>query len=224
MGFKSDRDTQGQHLVVHPGGRNAEPASKDQSEDEIDNGLVARFAAGDQKAYEQLVARYKERIYTFIYFQINQKQADAEDLTQDVFIEFYKQGSNYRGESKFSTYLFAISRNIVLNYFRSQRRRYSDQTDSISQQDPDSDAKQSINKELVADDCPVEQVISENMQQKVDSAIEKLKPEERQLLMLTDREGFSYEQVGNILSIKVGTVRSRLNSARNRLIEFLKVN
>ena len=188
-----------------------------------DNELVARFVNGDSRAFDEIVARYKDRIHSFIYFQIKQKQADAEDLTQDVFLEFYKQAANYRGESKFSTYLFSVSRNIVLNYFRAHRRRYSDKTDSISQQDFD-DQSNRVFDELVAPDCPVTAAIDDDLQQKVSGAMTKLNTDERQLLLLTDREGFSYEQVSNILSIKTGTVRSRLNKARQRLLQFLKVN
>lgn len=189
-----------------------------------DNELVARFVNGEQRAFDEIVARYKDRIHSFIYFQINHKQADAEDLTQDVFLEFYRQAANYRGESKFSTYLFSVSRNIVLNYFRSHRRRHSDKTDSISQSDSEESGNYALNDELMADDCPVNTVINDDLQEKVGDAINQLNTDERQLLLLTDREGFSYEQVSNILAIKTGTVRSRLNKARQRLMQFLKVN
>jgi RNA polymerase sigma-70 factor (ECF subfamily) len=189
-----------------------------------DNKLIEQFVRGERHAFDEIVKRYKERIYSFIYFQINQKQADAEDLTQDVFLELYKQAAKYRQEAKFSTFLFSVSRNIVLNYFRANRRRYSDKTDSISQVDFDDQSPNSFANELVSPDCPATTVIDDNLQQKVSSAIGKLNQDERQLLLLTDKEGFSYEQIGNILSIKTGTVRSRLNKARQRLLQFLKVN
>lgn len=213
-----------ERLVVHSGGKSDsenESQTASELEDQLDNQLVAQFINGDTTAFDQIVERYKEKIYSFIYFQINQKQADAEDLTQDVFLEFYKQANNYRGESKFSTYLFSISRNLVLNYFRHHRRRYTDKTDSIC---IDDEQNNEINQGLVDQSSPLDSVINDDLQQQVHNAIDKLKPEERQLLLLTDREGFSYEQIGNILSIKVGTVRSRLNSARSRLLQFLKVN
>jgi RNA polymerase sigma-70 factor (ECF subfamily) len=76
----------------------------------------------------------------------------------------------------------------------------------------------------VSPDCPIKETIDSNLQQKVSIAVSKLKSEERQLLLLTDREGFSYEQISHILSIKTGTVRSRLNTARARLLGLLKVN
>ncbi len=217
------RDSAGKPLVVNSQSKAPqEEAQASATDDAIDKQLLERFVQGDRAAFNQLVTRHKERIYSFIYFQIGQKQADAEDLTQDVFIELYKQAENYRGESKFTTYLFAISRNLMLNYFRSHKRRFSDQTDSISQEQLEPGNAQQLSKQLVSDECPLEQTINDNMQKKVASAIDQLKPEERQLLLLTDREGFSYEQIGQILSIKVGTVRSRLNAARNRLLDFLK--
>jgi RNA polymerase sigma-70 factor (ECF subfamily) len=197
-----------------------EPAN----ENDVDNELVAQFVAGDQAAFNSIVCRHKTRIYNFIYFQINQKQADAEDLTQDVFLELYRQADNYRQEAKFSTYLFSVSRNIVLNYFRSNRRRHSDKMDSICQMDCDESTANYFANELVSPDCPATAVIDNDLTQKVSTAITQLNSDERQLLLLTDREGFSYEQIGNILAIKTGTVRSRLNKARQRLMQFIKVN
>lgn len=189
-----------------------------------DDALVAKFVAGDKLAFTRLVNRYKQKIHTYIYFQINQKASDAEDLTQEVFLALYRQAANFKGEAKFSTFLYAIAHNIVLNYFRTNRRRYADQTDSISQMDEPETRNPAISRALVDNDCPAEQTITQNLQQKIASAINKLSTDDRQLLLLTDREGFSYEQISQILSIKTGTVRSRLNTARTRLLGLIKVN
>ena len=188
-----------------------------------DDALVAKFVAGDRLAFTHLVNRYKQKIHTYIYFQINQKTADAEDLTQEVFLALYRQAGNFKGESKFSTFLYAVAHNIVLNYFRTNRRRYTDKTDSISQLDEPDTHNTIISQALIDNNCPAELTITQNLQHKIAAAISKLSSDERQLLLLTDREGFSYEQISQILSIKTGTVRSRLNTARTRLLGLIKV-
>lgn len=188
-----------------------------------DDALVASFVAGDKLAFTHLVNRYKQKIHTYIYFQINQKASDAEDLTQEVFLALYRQAANFKGESKFSTFLYAVAHNIVLNYFRTNRRRYTEQTESISQLDEPNTHNTAISQALVDNDCPAERTITQNLQRKITAAINKLSTDDRQLLLLTDREGFSYEQISQILSIKTGTVRSRLNTARTRLLGLIKV-
>jgi len=195
--------------------------SNEQLEDTV---LIEKFACGDQSAFNVLVNRYKQKIYGYIYYQINQKATDAEDLTQDVFVALYRQAANFKGESKFSTFLYAVAHNIVLNYYRTNKRRHADQTDSFSDLDDENEYNSTISQALVAPDCPADETINDNLQQKVTLAVNQLSTEERQLILLTDREGFSYEQISNILAIKVGTVRSRLNTARNRLLGLLKVN
>ena len=188
-----------------------------------DDALVAKFIAGDKLAFTHLVNRYKQKIHTYIYFQINKKNSDAEDLTQEVFLALYRQAGNFKGESKFSTFLYAVAHNIVLNYFRTNKRRHADQTDSISQLDEPMAHNPIIDQALVDHHCPQEQTITQNLQQRITTAIGKLSADERQLLLLTDREGFSYEQISQILAIKTGTVRSRLNTARTKLLGLIKV-
>lgn len=195
--------------------------SLDQLSDQL---LVEKFVAGENKAFDALVNRYKQKIYGYIYYQINQKTSDAEDLTQDVFLALYRQAENFKGESKFSTFLYAVAHNIVLNYYRTNKRRYADKTDSISELDNEEQNNAAMVQALIAPDCPADETINDNLQCKLSQAVTQLNSEERQLLLLTDKEGFTYEQISHILAIKVGTVRSRLNTARNRLLGLLKVN
>ena len=95
-----------------------------------DEELINQFKLeGNRLAFELLVKRYKTRLYQFIYYQIQQNASDAEDLTQDVFIELFNKPNNFRGEAKFSTFLYSVARNIVLNYFRSNKRKFKHTTE-----------------------------------------------------------------------------------------------
>ncbi len=186
--------------------------SKNQDTNELsDEMLIGRFLDGSRISYELLVQRYKKRIYEFIYFQIKQNSHDAEDLTQEVFFELYKKAGNFRKESKFSTYLFSIAKNIVFNHFRSTSRRFS--------------FTQIFNKEKEPEVTDLqEQLIDKVNQQQVISAINCLSADERQIIYLCDKEDFSYAQISDILNVKVGTVRSRLSTARNKAIKKLREN
>ena len=185
---------------------------RNQDLDELsDETLIRQFSNGSRISYELLVTRYKKRIFEFIYFQIKQHKHDAEDLTQDVFIELYKKAENFRHESKFSTYIFSVAKNIVLNYFRAKYRFFSLST--------------LFNKsEKVEVSNMQEQLIYEADKQQIVRALNILNADERQIIYLCDKEDFSYLQISDILNIKVGTVRSRLNTARKKVIKISREN
>jgi len=187
------------------------PLATQISSEPSDEMLISRFAKGSTISYELLVQRYKKRIFEFIYFQIKQHRHDAEDLTQDVFVELYKKVGNFRHESKFSTYLFSIAKNIVLNYFRSNSRFFS-----FSQLLNKSEDVEIINLH--------DQLSNEAEQKQILLAINSLSADERQIIYLCDKENFSYLQVSEILNIKLGTVRSRLSTARQKVISALRDN
>ncbi|KGJ95926.1 RNA polymerase sigma factor [Colwellia psychrerythraea] len=171
--------------------------------------LIDQFLNGSRGSYEEIVQRYKERIFGFIYFQVKQHKHDAEDLTQEVFIELYKKAAHFRNESKFSTYLFSIAKNIVLNYFRSSSRRFS-----LYKIFHKGEEEKAINLQ--------EQYLFEVDQKQVVLALNRLPVDERQIIYLCDKEDFSYLQISEILNIKVGTVRSRLSTARKKVISSLR--
>ena len=173
--------------------------------------LIDQFLNGSRGSYELLVQRYKQRIFEFIYFQVKQHNHDAEDLTQEVFIELYKKAAHFRNESKFSTYLFSIAKNIVLNYFRSSSRRFS-----LYKIFHKGEEETATNLQ--------EQYLYEVDQKQVVLALNRLPVDERQIIYLCDKEDFSYFQISEILNIKVGTVRSRLSTARKKVISFLREN
>lgn len=183
--------------------------------------LVNSFIKGSNTAFEELVKRYKTKIFGFIYVQIHQRAQDAEDLTQDVFVQLYQKATTYRQESAFSSFLYAIARNIVLNYFRQNTRRVKLYcVDALSKDEEDTFGNFE-SKTKNANASP-EDLLTIN--QKYDLtivALNALSNEERQLLVLHDRENFSYEQISSILNINIGTVRSRLHNSRKKLLAII---
>lgn len=187
-----------------------------------DERLLKAFSGGSQMAFSELVQRYKTKIFAFIYFQINH-QEDAEDLTQDVFIQLHRKAMDFRNESSFTSFLYAMAKFIVLNYFRTKSRSIK----QISDQELGGETTSSFSSsaEEYANDSNPEQISSQKTKQTVFKyALEQLNNEERQLLYLYDHEGFTYQQISHILGINVGTVRSRLHTSRHKLLTIFKGN
>jgi RNA polymerase sigma-70 factor (ECF subfamily) len=174
-----------------------------------DEALMKEYINGSYTSYELIVERYKERVFKFIYFQVKQQQQDAEDLAQEVFIQLYRKPNNFRVESKFSTYIFAIAKNIVLNHYRTISRRIKS-------------ADNSITIDIIDEACMHSNMVNSRQQQEYINAFNQLNIEEQQIIYLADKECFSYLQIGSILDVKIGTVRSRLSAARAKIMNQLR--
>lgn len=185
-----------------------------------DEALIDHFIAGRMASFDELVKRYKTRIFEFVYFQINHLQ-DAEDLTQEVFIQLYQKVHEFRRDSKFSSYIYSIAKHLVLNYFRTKSRRIKQVNglpiDELVEKEYQ--LSQHTNDTNLALDATAS---LHNKRKVLAITISKLKVDERQLIYLADRENFTYEQISHILQINIGTVRSRLNALRTKLIALLK--
>jgi len=183
---------------------------KQESLDELpDETLMKKFVNGSSYSYELIEKRYKHRVFEFIYFQFRQHKQDAEDLTQEVFIQLYRNPNNFQEESKFSSYIFAIAKNTAFNHYRTMSRRIQ------SHQDDD-------NLDIMDNTCIHVQMVNDRQQQEYINAFNQLSIDEQQIIFLADKECFSYLQLGEILNIKTGTVRSRLSSARAKIANQLR--
>jgi RNA polymerase sigma-70 factor (ECF subfamily) len=178
-----------------------------------DEALVCEFRAGNVEAFELLLNRYKKRIFKYIYFQIDQ-HSDAEDLTQEVFLQLYQKAQNYRQESNLSSFIYAIAKHVVFNYFRTKSRMLKEVNSKQSTNDHIDDTHNTV--------APEQNSIQQAKQDLLTKALLQLNTEERQLIYLSDKEGFSYIQMSHILDVKVGTVRSRLNTARKKLLTYIR--
>jgi RNA polymerase sigma-70 factor (ECF subfamily) len=196
-----------------------------------DEELLELFNQGLDCAFDELIKRYKSKIFGFIYLQIQQQAQDAEDLTQDTFVQLYQTAPKFKGESRFSSYLFGIAKNLVLNYFRTKSRRpnivdtqpFNTDTAESGLHDRSSHLSTRICTKVQIDENGPEAVSGNHHNQEIlRHAIAKLTNEERQLLFLHDRESFTYEQISEILDLKIGTVRSRLHNTRKKLMIILK--
>jgi RNA polymerase sigma-70 factor (ECF subfamily) len=175
-----------------------------------DEDLAARFVAGDHGAFDELVRRHRDGIYRFVRWHLGAPGGEAEDVTQDVLIEVYRSLPRYERRSRLKTWILGLAYNLCRQTrrgSRSARRVFVAEvaTDevlgSLADAAPDLDA-------LLA---------RREIQAEVRSAIDRLGPEHREIVLLREVEELSYGEIASVLRIPVGTVRSRLHYARVEL-------
>ena len=140
---------------------------------------------------------------------------DAFDMTQEAFIKAYGSLSSFRGDSKFSVWIYRIATNVCLDFLRSKSRK---QQVSLTVSDDDEDAQLDI-PDPKAD--PEQQLIKKISMQSVEEGLKTLPDKQRQILVMRELGGMSYAEIGKALSLEEGTVKSRIFRARKRLCTFL---
>ena len=177
--------------------------------------IVRKVLGGDDNAFETLVLEYEKNVYN-IALRMTGNSEDAADMTQEAFIKAYNSLQSFRGDSKFSVWLYRIVSNVCLDFLRSKNRR---PTVSLSVEDDDGEdtqldvADESQSPELLLD----RKLTRESVRRGLDS----LPPDYRQILLLREIQGLSYDEIAQALGLEVGTVKSRIFRARKRLCNFL---
>lgn len=179
------------------------------SEREVDQILVQRAQAGDQSAFDQLVSKYQRKLGRLLSRFIRDS-AEVEDVTQEAFIKAYRALPSFRGDSAFYTWLYRIGINTAKNYLVAQGRRAptSTQFDSEEAETFESaDQLRDIN-------TPESLLMSKQIGETVNAAIDALPEELRRAIVLREIDGLSYEEIAEMMDCPIGTVRSRIFRAR----------
>ncbi|NLW24969.1 MAG: sigma-70 family RNA polymerase sigma factor [Clostridia bacterium] len=176
--------------------------------------LVTRSQQGDLDAFEDLVARYERKVYTIAYRFMGNHE-DASDLAQEAFLKAYQSINKFRGDSSFATWISRIVVNVCKDELRKNKRNLQISLDEQVWLEEGTVEKQ------VKDTRPTpEQVYEQNeLKDYLQSLISGLTPEYRMVIVLRDIQGYSYEEIAQILDCSLGTVKSRLNRARKLLRE-----
>lgn len=193
--------------------------SKDTYERYDDKTLVLAIQNGDTEAFAALLRRYEKTVYRTCYL-VTGNAEDAEDLTQEVFLRVWSGIGNYRGESKFFTWLYAVTKHVCADRVRKNSR--TPKHISLTPPDGAEDVSAPEPRDTDRQNAPDEAVCLRETQEAVRRAIASLKDEYRVIVLLRDIEGCSYEEIAAILGIEVGTVKSRLNRAREALKKRLR--
>lgn len=181
-----------------------------------DEELIKEFQDNNTiDAYEILVKRFKDPLMNFVYRFVGDRDVST-DIVQDTMIKFYLNKDSYQSIAKFSTWIYTIAGNLAKNELKRRGRR---SILSISNTDNDDITLQIEDKKFVAPDRAADNIIKSEIVQK---ALLKVKPVYREMIILRDIEGFSYEEIVEMTGISVGTVKSRINRGRVQLQKLLK--
>ncbi len=190
-----------------------------QAEATSDDILLARSRAGQMAAFGELVERYQHRLYNAVLRMVANTD-DAQEITQDAFVRALQGLRQFRGGSGFYTWLFRIGMNLSINF---HRRRRKVQMTSLSAENPLTGTQADGLAHLVDTETsgPVHRAQVNEEHRRVLAALDRLEPAARAVIVLRDIEDLDYAQIGHILDIPVGTVKSRIARARMTLRNML---
>jgi RNA polymerase sigma-70 factor (ECF subfamily) len=193
----------------------ATPAQADVSE--LD--LVKRCQAGEADAFDELVVRYRTRIFGMIYNMVHNEQ-DAWDLAQDSFVKAWKSMKRFRGQSSFYTWMYRIVMNVTIDWLRKKQIKGAgaefDDSIQLKEIDP---ASKTVPKR---DALPYERMQRAEIRAQIDNAISQLTPEHRAVILMKEIEDMQYHEIAEALGCSIGTVMSRLFYARKKLQTLLR--
>ncbi len=199
-------DTAFRPAVATPGS-----ATRERLRELDDSGVVSAFLEGESRAFDELVNRYQNRLLNFVYRTTGDRER-AEDLVQEVFVRVYRHIHRFDRSRKFSTWIYTIASNLAKNELRNRsrnplvlfqtiRRNWEDDDRPLQFEDPGT--------------RPDDLYRKRHLREVVEDAVEKLPPHHRNVFVLRELEGKSYEEIAEITNCNLGTVKSRLNRARN---------
>ncbi|MGH8523482.1 MAG: RNA polymerase sigma factor RpoE [Gammaproteobacteria bacterium] len=178
--------------------------------------LVKRVQKGDKKAFDLLVLKYQQRIIKLVSRYVRDP-TDALDVAQDAFLKAYRALPNFRGDSAFYTWLYRIAINTAKNYLVTQSRRPME-SENFRVEGEQVDLE-SMLKDLAT---PESLLITDEIKETIAEAIEQLPDDLRTAINLREVEGLSYEEIADVMTCPIGTVRSRIFRAREAIDHRLK--
>ena len=179
---------------------------------------IKRCREGDSEAFGELVSLYENKILNYCYRMLGNR-TDAEDATQEVFVKLYRFIGSFTGQSAFSTWLYKIASNVCLDFLRKSKKQ---KTETISLHQQNSEGEEFL---LGIEDkglTPYETAQMNEAQRALHKALMQLSEEQRRVIVLRDVEGLSYDEIAAVMGIAEGTVKSRINRARQALKKLLE--
>lgn len=182
---------------------------------DFDDAIIKSVLAGDVNAFETLVTKYEKTVYN-LALRMTGNPEDAADMTQEAFLKAYRSLSSFRGDSSFPSWLYRITSNVCLDFLRSKSRRpavslttETDEGEETELEIPDTAQN------------PEEQLMSKLTRDAIKRGLDTLAPEQKEILLLREIGGLSYEEISKSLGLELSTVKTRIFRARKRLAAFL---
>ena len=195
----------------------AAPAATDPVEP-LDVDLVKRSQAGDTRAFDLLVTRYRGRIYAMTYHLV-QNETEAWDLAQEAFIKAWRALPNFKLDAAFYTWLYRIAHNVTYDWLRKKKIQGDGEFDDERTEHRAMPGSRTAPQGF---DAPDRAIKRQELGQRINEAIARLSSDHRQAIVLREIEGLSYEEIAEVMKCSLGTVMSRLFYARKKLQEMLK--
>jgi RNA polymerase sigma-70 factor (ECF subfamily) len=183
-----------------------------------DADVVAAFLQGEERAFQELVLRYESRLLNFIYRTIGDR-AQAEDLVQETFIRVYRHMGRFDRSKKFSTWIYTIASNLAKNELRNRSRNPLVLFQAITKNWQNNDRPLQFEDTASRPDYLYRK---RHLRELVEESVTKLPAHHREVFVLRELEGKSYEEISEIANCNLGTVKSRLNRARTAFAEIIE--
>jgi RNA polymerase sigma-70 factor (ECF subfamily) len=187
--------------------------------------FVMRLQANEDAAYDELVRAYSTSIFHVAYRMLGDS-AEASDIVQEIFLKVFRNIGGFKGEAALKTWIFRIAFSEILNRLRWWKRRHRFATVSLDDQ-PNGSGTNDGRMVLGSSPNPEQALQSKEEERAIQQALGKLSREHRSIIVLRDIEGFSYNEIADVLGVSIGTVKSRLARARadlkKSLMRFLSV-
>ncbi len=182
-----------------------------------DSQVVQAFLDGDERAFGELVRRYDRRLVNFVYRTVGDRER-AQDLVQETFVRVYRHAARFDQTKKFSTWIYTIAGNLAKNELRNRSRNPLVLFQSLKANwDADHRPLEWEDPKLKPDDLYRKRFLKE----KVEEAVQQLPEHHRLVFVLRELEGKTYEEIADITGVNLGTVKSRLNRARNNFAQLI---
>lgn len=176
--------------------------------------LVKKSLQGDLEAFEELVLKYQNKVYSLSYRYMGNEE-DAYDTAQEAFLKAFRSLRSFKGNSSFGTWIFRVTSNVCLDELRRKKRKPV----PLSLDEPLAVWNGNEVEKEIADPQPTADILYEEkeLSQYIQQLLDQLKPEFKAVLVLRDIEGFNYDEIAEILNCSLGTVKSRISRARSEL-------
>jgi RNA polymerase sigma-70 factor (ECF subfamily) len=182
-----------------------------------DEVLLARFQSGDARAFEVLLARHRRTIFHFILRWVGDKET-AEDLLQDVFLRVVASSREFKGESKFTTWLYTIARNLCIDTGRKRAFRRHASLDAPAGRGSDPGEGPALVERIPGDEADVHrQALRDEVRPRIEAALETLVEEQREVFILRELSNLPFKEIAEIVGTSENTVKSRMRYALEKL-------
>ena len=173
--------------------------------------MISRCQEGDQEALKGIFDKYHKKVYRIAYGVVRQRE-EALDIVQEVFIKLFRSIKNFKGRSRFYTYLYRMVMNTAIDHARKAGKQFVSSLDEEGSFEPSDNVEQG----------PERMLLQKELEGRVKQAMDKLPPEQKAALIFRDVEGLSYQEMSEAMGCSIGTVMSRLHYGRRRIQELLK--